>query len=166
MKGKGVISAVALILFSFAVNGQQLSHQVLVPGAGLIVSGGISYSQTIGETAVEIIGDFEHVLTQGFQQPRLKVTVGEAPHGNGVKVYPNPATDYVNVEFFGETSRAYSVTIININGQKIFADELDFNGSHWYVREIPLRNLARGFYFIRIVSKDELINRSFKIEKM
>jgi len=166
MKGKGIISAIALMLICVEANTQQISHQVLVPAAGVIMAGGLSYSQTIGETAVEIIGDFEHVLTQGFQQPRIKAVIGEAPQGNGVKVYPNPATYYVNVEFFGETSRSYNVTIININGQKLFEEKFDFNNSHWFVKEIPLENMARGFYFIKITSRDELIDRSFKIEKM
>jgi len=165
MKGKVFIPAIAFIV-AVNVYPQQLSHQVLVPGAGIALSGGIHYSQTIGETAVEIIGDFEHILTQGFQQPRLKITMGIPPQGNGVKVYPNPATDYINIEFFGESSRSFILTIININGQKIFADELDFTGTHWYVREVSLYNLAKGFYFVRVMSKDGLINRSFKIEKM
>ncbi|MGQ9621232.1 MAG: T9SS type A sorting domain-containing protein [Bacteroidales bacterium] len=166
MKGKGIISAIVLLLIFVNVNSQQLSHQVLLPGANVVLSGGISYSQTIGETAVEIIGDFDHVLTQGFQQPRLKITIGEPPRGNGVKVYPNPAADYINVELFGETSRSFCLSIININGQKVYSDEIEFTGSHWYIREVSLCNFAKGFYFIRINSKDTLINRTFKIEKM
>ncbi len=164
--GKGIISAVVLVVAVECCYSQGLSHQVLVPGAGVMVAGGISYSQTIGETAVQLIGDSEHVLTQGFQQPRLKITIGMAPRGNGVNVYPNPVTDYLKIEFFGERARNYSFSIINISGQKVFSDEIDFSDSHWYIREIPFRNFVRGFYFIRIISKDALINRTFKIEKM
>jgi hypothetical protein len=34
---------------------QQVSHQVLVPAAGVTSAGAINYSQTIGETVVEIL---------------------------------------------------------------------------------------------------------------
>jgi len=166
MKGKGVISAIALVISALCSYSQGLSHQVLVPGADVVSAGGIYYSQTIGETAIQIIGYSEHVLTQGFQQPRLKIKIGPSPIGNGVNVYPNPATDYFNIEFFGENARDYSFSIININGQKIFSDKISFSESHWYVREVPVKNYARGFYFIKVVSKDKLINRTFKIEKM
>lgn len=166
MKGKGILSAVALVLSVLDAHSQQLSHQVLVPGAGVVLAGGVSYSQTIGETAVEIIGNSEHVLTQGFQQPRLKITMGTQPQGEGVRVYPNPAIDYVNIEMFGETSREYTISIINITGQKIFMENILLTGTHWYIKEMPLHNLAKGFYFIRVTSKDALIHRSFKIEKM
>ena len=166
MIGKGIIPGLLLAFVTVTAAGQNLSHQVMLPGASVVVNAGIHYSQTIGETAVETIGAFDNILTQGFQQPRIKVTIGEAPRGNGVKAYPNPADSYVNIELFGENARKFNLNIININGQMVFSDVLDFSGSHWYVREIPLRGMAKGFYFIRVTSTDGLINRTFKIEKM
>ena len=74
---------------------QQLSHQVLVPLAGNLTSGAYNYSQTVGETAVEIMTSTDYVFTQGFQQPGIKVAKETTPVGNGVRVYPNPVTDYI-----------------------------------------------------------------------
>ena len=59
----------------------------------------------MGETAVEIIGSSDFILTQGFQQPGMKISSEIKPEGNGVEVYPNPATDYINIKFFGDDAR-------------------------------------------------------------
>jgi len=163
---KGILPGLLLVFIAVNSSAQHLSHQVMLPGASVIFNTGIYYSQTIGETAIETIGSFETILTQGFQQPRIKITIGEPPKGNGVKVYPNPAESYVNIELFGEGARKFNISVININGQMVFSDVMDFSSSHWFVREIPLRSMAKGFYFIRIASNDGLINRTFKIEKM
>jgi hypothetical protein len=145
---------------------QKLSQQVLLPAAGVIYTGGISYSQTIGETAVELISSTDYVLTQGFQQPRLILLPGNPPSGTGVKAYPNPVVDFVTVELFGETGRSFRIMVINISGTIVYSEDLFFSERYWHIREIPVGSLSPGLFFIRIMSKDGVINRSFKIEKM
>jgi len=156
-----------LILFSgtnaFA---QQLSHQVLLPAAGVVSTVGINYSQTIGETAVTLISSADYILTQGFQQPGIKLIPEDPPLGNGVKAYPNPVVDYLTIELFGETLRSFRVTVININGTIVYTEDLSFMKKYWYKLEIPVSGLANGIYFVRVVSTDGFIGRSFKIEKM
>lgn len=164
---KGTI--VFLMLF-YVSNGivfsQHLSHQVMVPAAGIAVSGAVNYTQTIGETAIEIIGCSEFVFTQGFQQPGIKYLKESAPKGNGVDVYPNPVRDYVNVKLFGDGARKFSIDIINIAGTIVNSGTIDFTASYFYIQQIEITNLKKGFYFVRIVSNDRLISRVFKIEKM
>jgi hypothetical protein len=165
--GKKWVLMVFFSLFAVANSvSQQLSHQVLVSAAGVYSSKGTAYSQTIGEAVIEIIHDFDHVLTQGFQQPRLKITLGEKPQGTGVKTYPNPAIDYVTVELFGDTPRDFRIMIYNISGNILITDEASYDGSYWDKRSIPVSGLAVGFYIIRVVSSDKQVNRSFKMEKL
>jgi hypothetical protein len=165
MRKKGFL-VILFSLFAAVVLSQHLSHQVLVSAAGVASPKGIGYSQTIGEAVVEVIGDYDHVLTQGFQQPKLKITIGEKPPGTGVKAYPNPVTDYITVEFFGETAREFSIKIFNLNGTLLFMDEAVYDGSYWEKRRIPVLNLMSGFYILRVESSDRQINRSFKMEKL
>jgi hypothetical protein len=164
MKGKTFL----LVLLFSGTNAftQQLSHQVFLSAAGVSSSLGITYSQTIGETAVELFSSTDYVLTQGFQQPRLILLPGNPPKGNGINAYPNPVVDFVNVEFFGEKARAFRITVININGTIVYTEDLNFGERYWHLQEIPVTSLARGLYFIRVVSTDGVISRSFKIEKM
>jgi hypothetical protein len=166
---KGILLLI-FCLYAVIATPQQLSHQVLVSAAGVVspkASGTVySYSQTIGEAMVEIVRNYDHVLTQGFQQPKLKITVGDQPQGTGVRVYPNPVYDYVTLELFGADPREFSVKIYNISGIVLFMDEATFYGQYWEKRRIPVSDLPTGFYIIRVESSDKKINRSFKMEKI
>lgn len=148
------------------VMSQQLSHQVLVPLAGVASDNHVSYSQTVGETAVELFGCSEYLFTQGFQQPAFKFANEVPPAGNGVKVYPNPVSDFVVVELFGESSRTFRIDIINITGTVVQSLKKEFNYQYWYREQQDIGHLIKGFYIIRIKSEDGLIDRSFKIEKI
>ncbi len=145
---------------------QQLSHQVLVPVAGIMSTGDVNYSQTGGETAVEIIGSSDFVFTQGFQQPGIKYSKEIVPSGNGVKVYPNPVTDYLYIELFGSGARSFKIDIINLTGSVIQNEKLVFNEEFWHREAISFEHLSTGLYFVRIISDDGIVNRTFKIEKM
>ena len=158
---------ILLLLFSWAsVGAQTLSQQVLVPAAGEAKVGVLNYSQTIGETAVELIRGAGFIFTQGFQQPGIKL-VAEPPHeGTGVDVYPNPATDFINVKLFGDEARKFRIELINITGRIVSSMNLDFTTGYFYIQQIDVTGLTLGFYFVRITSDDFVVKRVFKIEKM
>ena len=163
---KSTLIVFLLALFLAHANSQGLSHQVLVPAASVVAGSGLNYSQTIGETAIEIVSAYDHTLTQGFQQPSIEFIPPDPPEGTGVKVYPNPVTEYVKVELYGEEAREFSIMIININGTTVYLDKLNFSGPHWHIEEVPVTSFIRGMYFVRIMSNDGIINRTFKIDKM
>lgn len=146
---------------------QQLSNQVLVPAAGLATAGVLSYSQTIGETAVELINNDGYVLTQGFQQPGITIESGPNPNpGTGVEVYPNPATTLINVKLYSDQAHKFKVEIINLTGRVAMTTSLEFSTGYYYILQMEVAGLANGFYFVRVSSDDGIINRIFKIEKM
>lgn len=145
---------------------QQLSNQVLVPAAGIAVTGAVNYSQTIGETAIEIIGCTDYTFTQGFQQPGMKLSKENQPSGNGIKVYPNPVTDFISVEFFGDVSRTFRIELINISGTIVRTDKMVFAEPFWRVQQFPVEQLSKGLFFVRVRSDDGVISRTFKIDKM
>jgi hypothetical protein len=155
-----------LLFYGTTVFSQQFSHQVLVPASGLATSGIINYSQTIGETAVEVISGSGFTLTQGFQQPGMKNISDPAPAGTGVDVYPNPATDFIKVKLFGSEARKFRIEIINIAGTIVRSTSVDFITSYNIEQQIDISGLTFGFYFVRVASDDAKINRVFKIEKM
>lgn len=157
-----LLSYTGEIIFS-----QQLSHQVLVPVAGVVSGSALNYSQTIGETAVEVVSGSGFVLSQGFQQPAIHVkATREIPKGDGVNVYPNPATDFINVEFFGETGRAFRIDVLNIAGTVMLTERLNFQVNYWFIKEIQVSQLIKGAYLVRIASHDGFIKRTFVIQKL
>lgn len=159
---------VYLLLIGTGANmfSQSLSHQVIVPVAGIESAGKVHYSHTIGEAAVEMIGCSDYVFTQGFQQPGIKYSKENPPPGNGVKVYPNPVTDFVTVELFGTGSRTFLIEFFNISGIIIRTQKYEFAQHYWFSQQFSVENYSKGLFIIRISSTDGLINRSFKIEKL
>jgi hypothetical protein len=145
---------------------QTLSLQVVVAVAGVTSNGTINYSQTIGETAVEVFNSSDYVFTQGFQQPCIKFSKENPPPGNGVKVYPNPVTDILNIELFGEKARIFRIELVTISGTIVKSEKMVFSGQFWDIQQISVDNISKGLYFVRIISEDGIINRTFKIDKM
>jgi hypothetical protein len=92
--------------------------------------------------------------------------LGVKPNGDGVKSYPNPATDYVSIELFGDVTRSYSIAILNLNGVAVMMREVSYTGSYWDVQDFTVSSLPMGLYFIRVTSGDGQINRVFKFEKI
>jgi hypothetical protein len=166
MMRKTLIPVIFLIVPWTNALSQSLSHQVLVPLAGVLTMGNISYSQTVGETAVEIVGCFDYVFTQGFQQPSIKLKIEEKPDGTGVLVYPNPVTDYVTIEIYGERAKTIRIDIISIAGRTVYSDTKIFNAEFWYKDRYNVEDLMRGLYLIRVTANDGMLNRVFKIEKL
>jgi hypothetical protein len=166
LKGTKILIVLFLLFWDNVSFSQQLSHQVLVPAAGQAVSGTLNYSQTVGETAIEIISSSGFVFTQGFQQPGIKLNPGEMPSGNGVEVYPNPVTDNLTIKLFGDISREFNIQIISITGTIAISEKLSFINNYFIEKVIPVGQLNKGIYLVRVISSDKLISRIFKIEKM
>ncbi|MGD0583441.1 MAG: T9SS type A sorting domain-containing protein [Bacteroidales bacterium] len=166
MGKRGILLAILLTFVVGKAFSQEISHEVMVPAAGIITAGTIDFSQTIGETAVDIFPGQDYVLTQGFQQPRMVLTSGTKPEGTGVNAYPNPVSDILTIELFGETARSFIISIVNIYGSAVLTTELNFTGPYWYKLEQPVDNLPPGLYLVNIVSRDKVVRRTIKIEKM
>lgn len=166
MIGKTKVFIIMLLFSGTGCLAQQLTNQVLLPCAGLATAGVLNYSQSVGETAVELLSVSGFILTQGFQQPGFKVPEGVIPDGTGVEVYPNPATDLVNVKLFGDRARKLKIDVISFNGSIISTMNLDFFSNYYIIQRIKFSDLKIGFYFVRVSSDDGVINRIFKIEKM
>lgn len=166
MFNKGKIIAIITLIAGNNIFAQQLSHQILVPAAGVNVGGGYNYSQSIGETAVAIIVNGVFTLTEGFQQPRIVFSLGTSPQGTGVTIGPNPASIDLYIYLWGEESRSFKISIININGTVVYSEGLNLFDNYYTVKTLSVADLVPGFYFVRIISLDGVINRSFKLEKM
>ncbi|MCX6333405.1 MAG: T9SS type A sorting domain-containing protein [Bacteroidia bacterium] len=166
-----MLKVLRIIVLCFPVlwtnlHSQQLSHQVLVPLAGVTTSGKVSYSQTVGETAVEVTGCSFYIFTQGFQQPNIKFSSEIRPVGSGVKVYPNPVNDYLTIEMYGEKGRSFKIEFLDLIGRVIISDKKSFGDDYFYREPYNVKEMVSGFYMIRIMSEDGLFNRTFRIQKI
>ncbi len=71
---------------------------------------------------------------------------------NEVKVYPNPTSDFVNINYSLENSEKVSVTVTTIQGQTIAEVKMD-KSSGVHSDSIDLSNQSSGLYFITITTE-------------
>ncbi|HNX65376.1 MAG TPA: T9SS type A sorting domain-containing protein [Bacteroidales bacterium] len=167
---KSFIFAFFIALSTVGALAQSISHQVLLPAAGITTVGSVSYQQTVGETAVSILTIPANTLTQGFQQPRVIFTNDTTFDRGEIEVYPNPVTKDGNNKLYviltNSESRSYIVTIYNFAGSVVYLWSSNSYLDQAYRLQVDVKDFSRGIYIVRVMSTDKQINRSFKIEKL
>jgi plastocyanin len=77
-------------------------------------------------------------------------------------VYPNPATNYINVNVSGSDDNTATIEVINLLGSKV----IDLGGKQTLVngvKRIDVSALPKGVYFVNIVADNK--NRSIRFVK-
>lgn len=110
------------------------SHSVVGVGNHLIVAGG----QTVGEVCLKKV----ETISTGITSNQLEDSF--------LKVYPNPVSEKITVEFSGWQIIDGTVTIYGIAGQQLMSQKLIGLKS-----EIAVNNLPVGLYFIKLVSTNK-----------
>ncbi len=95
---------------------------------------------------------FASIVDLGAYENQTIPTIGinQSTTLSSIKMYPNPAQNFVAIEF-GEVVTKGSVELINITGTVI--QKIDFTNQDKMT--FNLENLANGTYFIKIKSNDE-----------
>jgi len=84
---------------------------------------------------------------------------------NELKLWPNPATSKLNLEYFMPTKGIISVEIYDINGIKIYSEN-EIIGSFGLNRyELNLPDITTGYYFIRLITPESISVSKFNIVK-
>tara|TARA_B100001093_G_scaffold464884_1_gene482172 strand:- start:61149 stop:66260 length:5112 start_codon:yes stop_codon:yes gene_type:complete len=76
-----------------------------------------------------------------------------------LNIYPNPTSDYINLEFTSKNTSDYNVRIISSSGNEVYIKEVhNFIGN--YKSSIDLSRFAKGNYLIEISnSKDKIYKK-------
>jgi hypothetical protein len=153
-----VLSLVFVVLLASVVHGQQKLEVIASAGGYNVAPGGaISISWTLGETIIPnfVSQDGSISLAHGFQQ-KLIITKVEEGIVNPVKVtvYPNPASDYVRIEFEQPLDSEIGLFMIDFRGKVTGTEKI---GAGTTIHEIDLQGLPAGIYYIRL-QKGKLLN--------
>lgn len=159
-----ILSLICLSLFGFGIC--QSKTLELNPAAGdEFTASGITLSWTIGEGVIETFSNNEIVLTQGFQQPSLKVTlIDESDNINfQLNLYPNPTKDFLTIEMQSENEIACTAELFDMSGKLLLRRLL--KGSE--LKEIiDLTNYSSNMYILRIIDKKNKLLKSYKVQKI
>ncbi len=137
------------------------AQEVVTTTGGYGSSASAKVTWTIGEPVTETVAGTNSILTQGFNQGDLIITIIKDPELSGlsIKAYPNPATDILKISV-GDSELDYlDYILFDIRGQIIQKNKLKGAQS-----EIPMGNLAPSTYFLKIYKNNTEI-AIFKIIK-
>lgn len=76
-----------------------------------------------------------------------------------INVFPNPATEYVNVQVQDIQKGSYNLTIFDLSGKLIKNEDINIDGTNVY--QIPLNQLQQGIYYIKIDNGEYALMKKF-----
>ena len=149
------------ISLSFIIlNISSFSQEVIATQGGRDINSDGSLDYTIGEAIITFGDNGSNVLTQGFQQPVFEVMeVLDIQSEFEVNIFPNPATEYVNVQF-QELETGYVLMLVDELGKMLVKQEIK-------TKEIiiPFNKYSTGVYFLSIIDGKQTKIKTYKIQK-
>ena len=88
------------------------------------------------------------------------VSVEEASIEDRLKVYPNPADDFLNVVYEHQGSEEVKMEVLEINGRLIWTSDIRDGGGK-YEHQIDLRTYPAGTYMFRLIGAEEPYQKRF-----
>jgi hypothetical protein len=156
-------SILVLITIFFALSASsQYKQDVIASAGGYNTASGISISWTLGETIIPTYSNGGLILTHGFQQQLIITTIEENLETMvTVTVYPNPASDIVNIKFEEALDEEVNLALINSQGKSVKTVVLEATTIE---KQINLQDLPSGMYYIKL-TKGKLSN-VYKVVKL
>ncbi len=124
---------------------------VIPDSAVIMISAGSNENFKEGSTL--LIDDVAFVLTSGLNDYSANFTAD-------VNVYPNPASDFVNVAIKGATNGKIKVELVNIIGQTLKAEEVTPINQQVNMK-LNLNDVPKGVLFIKV--SDESGSQGYRI---
>ena len=149
---------VVALLLAANVNAQE----AVTAAGGSARVGNISVSWSIGEAMTETYVQTSFTLTQGVQQPVVKVeNVSSSSEMNAYKIvaYPNPTSDAVTVSVAGTTGQSLALKLFDATGKLLQATQMTDSETR-----VSLSNLPAGIYLLQVSDSKNNV-QIFKIIK-
>lgn len=80
---------------------------------------------------------------------------------SGVSVYPNPASDIININLGENTSRFEQISIYDLNGRLVHLSNFDNNSTR---QQIDVNNLSSGVYLIEVKTETNQFKTKLIVE--
>lgn len=152
------------LFFSVQLMAQSLKQEVIASAGGYNVNGNFTISWTLGETIIPTFTsqDGTLILTHGFQQNLIITAINEnLDTPVKVKIYPNPASSIVTIQFEAATDKEILLYILDTQGKLIKTDRIEESTLE---KNIDLEDLPSGVYYLRMI-KGNMVN-VYKVVKL
>lgn len=163
---KLLLSIFFAMILSLQSQGQSIS-KVVIGSSGQSISNGVNtINFTVGESIVGLIENGESI-SQGFwaavaSDATLSVETLVSNTIEGVRVFPNPAVDVIQVKFKLKNAEDYNARLFDISGKEIYNLNKITEGK---IKRMRISHLSSGMYILYVIDSKSDYNKSFKILK-
>jgi hypothetical protein len=150
------ISLLVIVYCLFFINGslyaQSVTPQVINTSAGTATINNIRLDWNVGELPLVVTMQNVIVLTNGFLQPFAgsEVNNNTSFSPEEIRVFPNPASSFVEINFLTIQKGTISIRLYNSMGQLVFQNLVAGNGIA-HTERIDMEKLSATEYFLQIV---------------
>ncbi len=150
-------------LFSYSTDGTNWSNTFddIMSGNINVSNGGTIYFRVApyfsGETGTYLF-DLNIIRTQNSSSG-----ITDNQFSDLIKVYPNPAKDYVTIDLNEYNGKVNQIDFLNIQGQIV--NTLNLESSYEKIINTSLNNFLDGIYLIRLYSNDGILTKKIIINK-
>lgn len=180
-----IMKSIFITLFVAAtvgtVSAQSIDNKVMAGAGKSYVKPTAQLEFTMGEPFVKTLTKTQCSISQGFHQPSLTVVQvvidadgnmeevdgsidtnlrTELPARAEINVYPNPATDYVNITISGEEFHQADLHLYDMQGKLV--GQMELNGNSGVV---DFTEMTPGNYILHLNSKDGSLKGTYRIVK-
>jgi hypothetical protein len=150
-----------LIVFALIFSKNLYSQEILSTSGDEFTTSSMQLSWTLGETMIETYSQSSIVLTQGFHQGILNVSVIEESNLNGMSIsaFPNPASDWLNIKVDLNNSTNLTAYLYSAEGKLVKVISLNDG-----LNLISLADYSKSTYYLNVLSENKVV-KSFKIVK-
>ncbi|MFO7933454.1 MAG: glycoside hydrolase family 88 protein [Bacteroidales bacterium] len=76
---------------------------------------------------------------------------------SSIRLYPNPATDRINLQLDGQLENGVRIEMINIQGKRVFEQEYSYLPEGSVITIPDISGVAEGIYLLQIKTRDQII---------
>jgi len=152
-------NTITLVIVFFSLcncSAQSIAPSVINSGGGTFQSGYYQFEWSLGELA--LVGEMSSsnnslVITNGFIQPFIQYPAVNNTNnifGNDeIKVFPNPASSYVEINFFTKQMGRITLSFYDGSGRKILSVTDAYYGVG-LIKRIPVSQLPNEVYMLHV----------------
>jgi hypothetical protein len=156
--------------FSYSYSTGDSDEDINIDDEHIIIKGKEGEEPPVLEKVIEKNGDkiFVYKRSQGKGNSKGEGKSSShdkkiLPELNNLRVYPNPATSKIKIEFNVDKSSDLKIQLFDSNSKEVFSEKLkDFNGT--YSKEVNLSGMAKGNYLLKISSQNKTMSLKVIVE--
>lgn len=158
---KKIITIVIILISITSFSQTAIKKSSIDSGGATTTNGSLAMVYTLGEVAVHENTNATIHISEGFLSPDILSTVGLADYTQlaGVQLYPNPAVDFVTIDF-AETGN-YNITVYDLLGKEIAT----YQANNTDTKQLAFKQLPKAVYMLLITNEQTKQFISYKIIK-